>query len=664
MDEIRDTASPYPQMLPSASHFATCMTRLGIQPDDILVVYDVLEVGFYSSPRVAWACRHFGQRDVRVLNNFPRYIKEGLPIATGPLASLPPSQQDYPVKESDPREVISYEELHDLLSEKGHDQFQIIDARIPGRFSGVEPELNPSLRSGHMPHALNVPLASILGDDKVVVSAEELRTRFKTAGVDGKLPVVLTCNSGVTAAALDLALQLSGYGMERRLPILKMLSRQIASAARAASATSRSFATAAPVNAAARNHKVVVIGGGTAGLAISHQLLRTGRFVKDDIAIVDPAIWHHYQPGWTLVGGGVKTREQLREPLHGLIDPKLKFYNQSVGSFSPEDNYITLGNSDKVNYEQLVVAPGIALDFGSVKGLSEALAAPDSAVSTVYSYDTCANVFPQIEKLQKGSAIFTQPAGVIKCAGAPQKIMWLALDYWKKAGLYNPSNPASSPIKISFATGTPTMFGVPKYSAKLEELRKERGVEGLFQHDLIAIDGKKATFGRPNGQGNVTREFDLLHVVPKMGPHAFVKNSALANEAGYVDVDDGTTRHKKYGNVWSAGDASSLPTSKTAAAITSEAPVLVQNLLRASEGKAPDATYDGYTSCPLTTEYGKVLLAEFKYGGVPKETFGKWFGIDQATPRKEFYYLKKHFFPWVYYESMVSGKWGGPKGWL
>lgn len=443
-----------------------------------------------------------------------------------------------------------------------------------------------------------------------------------------------------------------------------MFRSQLAAAARAVRAPSRAFATAVPVNPAARSHKVVVIGGGTAGLAISHQLLRSGRFVQDDIAVVDPAIWHHYQPGWTLVGGGLKTREQLRQPLQGLMDPKLKFYNDKVSTFTPEENYLTLGGSNKLSYENLIVAPGIGLNFGGIKGLSEALAAPDSTVSTIYSYDHCAKVFPSIEKLQKGNAIFTQPAGVIKCAGAPQKIMWLALDYWRRAGLYNPSNPASSPIKISFATGTPTMFGVPKYSAKLEELRKERGVEGLFQHDLTAIDGNKATFARPDGQGSVTRDFDLLHVVPKMGPHAFVKNSTLANEAGFVDVDDGTTRHKKFANVWSAGDASSLPTSKTAAAVTSEAPVLVQNLLRSMDGKEPDAVYDGYTSCPLTTEYGKVLLAEFKYGAVPKETFGNLFGIDQAIPRKEFYMLKKHFFPWVYYESMVNGTWGGPKGWL
>ena len=435
-------------------------------------------------------------------------------------------------------------------------------------------------------------------------------------------------------------------------------------AGRSAITAQRNFATASPVSSAARNHRVVVVGGGTAGLAISHQLLRSGKFAQDDIAVVDPALWHHYQPGWTLVGGGLKTKEELRSPLHSLIAPKIKFYNEGVDTFSSEDNFVTLGNGDKVSYEQLVVAPGLSVNYGSFKGLPEALANPDSLVSSIYGYDTCDKVFPTIEKLQHGVAIFTQPAGVIKCAGAPQKIMWLALDYWKRAGLYDPSNPSGSAIKIDFATGLPVMFGVPKYSAKLEELRKERGVGGLFQHDLVAIEGNTATFARPDGKEQLSRHFDLLHVVPKMGPPEFVKKSTLANEAGYVDVDQGTTRHNKYPNVWSAGDASSLPTSKTAAAITAEAPVLVHNLLRSMEGKEPEATYDGYTSCPLLTEYGKVLLAEFKYGGEPKETFGKWFDIDQATPRRSFYHLKKDFFPWVYCLSMVKGTWGGPKGWI
>ncbi|TVY42238.1 Sulfide:quinone oxidoreductase, mitochondrial [Lachnellula occidentalis] len=426
----------------------------------------------------------------------------------------------------------------------------------------------------------------------------------------------------------------------------------------------RGFATVSPVIGQARSHKVVVVGGGSAGLAISHQLLRLGKFGQDDIAIIDPATWHHYQPGWTLVGGGLKTKESLRKPLASLIDPKLRFYNTGVDAFSPDGSSITLRNGDKVNYDHLVVAPGITVDSGSVKGLPEALANPDSLVSSIYNYDSCDKVFGTIQKLRKGRAIFTQPAGVIKCAGAPQKIMWLALDHWKRAGLYDIKHPSRSAINITFATGLPTMFGVPKYSAKLEELRKERSVKGLFQHDLIAIDGNTATFTGPDGKAQITKDFDLLHVVPKNRPHDFVKNSLLADAAGFVDVHEGTTRHRKYHNIWSAGDASNLPTSKTVAAITAQAPVLVRNLLLSIDGKEPEPAYDGYTSCPLLTKYGKVLLAEFKYGGVPKETFHEWFGIDQAVPRRAFYYLKKDFFPWVYGKYMVKGTWGGPKGWI
>lgn len=426
----------------------------------------------------------------------------------------------------------------------------------------------------------------------------------------------------------------------------------------------RTFATATdlPVSPA-RNHKIVVVGGGSAGLAVSHQLLRSGKFAQDDIAVVDPAEWHHYQPGWTLVGGGLKNKEELRRPLRSLLDPKLRFYNHALSTFSPEDNTVTLGDGSKLTYDHLVVAPGIKVDITSIKGLPEALADRDSSVSCIYTYETVDKVHPTIRALRKGRAVFTQPAGVLKCAGAPQKIMWLALDHWRRAGLYSPQPAGSSAIDVTFATGLPVMFGVPKYSAALEALRQQRGVDALFAHDLVEVDGDRAVFAPVGGGDKVSRQFNLLHVVPKMGPHAFVRDSPLADPAGFVDVDNATLRHKRFANVWSAGDASSLPTSKTAAAITAQAPVLVGNLLGAMEGREVEAGYDGYTSCPLLTEYGKVMLAEFKYGGVPKETFAR-FGLDQATPRRSFYHLKKDFFPWVYYQSMVKGRWGGPKGWI
>ncbi|KAF1832418.1 FAD/NAD(P)-binding domain-containing protein [Decorospora gaudefroyi] len=420
--------------------------------------------------------------------------------------------------------------------------------------------------------------------------------------------------------------------------------------------TIRSLATVSP---AARNHKIVVVGGGSAGIALSHQLLRHGKFSQDDIAIIDPAQWHHYQPGWTLVGGGLKKKEQLRRPLKGLMNPKFKFYNTSVGSFAPEENYVTTGEGEKIGYEQLVVVPGITLDYGSVKGLKEALEEKDAMVSTIYDYTYCDKAYSNVQKFKKGDAIFTQPAGVVKCAGAPQKIMWLALDYWKNASLYSAGK---SDINIAFATGLPKMFGVDKYAQALEKLRVERGVEGLFQHDLTAISGNQATFTNIANNSKVTRHYDFLHVAPKNVPWPFIKSSALANEAGYVSVSDATTQHTQYPNIWSIGDASSLPTSKTVAAITAEAPVMVSNLLSSMAGKPLQASYDGYTSCPLLTGNKEVLLAEFMYGGVPKETFNRLFGVDQGVPRKAFYWLKKEFFPWVYGRFHVKGRWGGPKG--
>ncbi|TQV96058.1 hypothetical protein V2A60_003494 [Cordyceps javanica] len=426
------------------------------------------------------------------------------------------------------------------------------------------------------------------------------------------------------------------------------------------------FATSSNVIAAsARSHRVVVVGGGSAGSNVSHQLLRSGKYKKGEIAVIDPAEWHHYQPGWTLVGGGLANKNDFKLRLADIHDAKLTVYRNRVAAFQPEENHVTLQNGDRLEYDQLVVCPGISTNYDQIRGLPEALADPSSNVSSIYSYDYCDKVFPNIKQFRGGKAIFTQPVGILKCAGAPQKAMWLALDYWKRAGLYTGGGDGSSPITISFATGLPVMFGVPKYSAKLKELAEERGVEGLFQHDLVEVSGDRraATFALADGS-RTTRQFDFLHAAPKMGPHTFVADSPLADAAGLVSVDPATLRHTVYGNVWALGDASSLPTSKTAAAITAQAPVLVANLLDAVEGRAPRAAYDGYTSCPLITEYGKVLLTEFKYGPEPKETFKKLLGVDQIKPRRAFYHLKKDFFPWVYRKFMVKGAWAGPKGFI
>ncbi|KAE8370808.1 Rhodanese-like domain-containing protein [Aspergillus caelatus] len=215
MDVIADTTSPYPQMLPTVNHFAHCMGEMGVQPDDILVVYDAVEIGMYSAPRVAWACRLFGHDSVHVLNNFRLYTERGYPVEEGRMWSLP--QTVYPVHEPGANQVIAFEELRNIILHE-RNNYHIIDARIPGRFSGTQEEADPTLRSGHMPSAINIPLAAMLdAESKAFLPLSELKGLFEKAGIDANTPVILTCNSGVTAAALDLSLQVTGYDMERRV---------------------------------------------------------------------------------------------------------------------------------------------------------------------------------------------------------------------------------------------------------------------------------------------------------------------------------------------------------------------------------------------------------------------------------------------------------------
>ncbi|KAJ6496638.1 hypothetical protein C8R47DRAFT_1114910 [Mycena vitilis] len=408
--------------------------------------------------------------------------------------------------------------------------------------------------------------------------------------------------------------------------------------------------------------KVLVVGGGSGGLSVANQIYDRFRAAgkplnPGDVAIIDPAENHYYQPGWTLVGAGLKKKSDFVKPLASLIPSHIQLISDRVQTFSPKSSSVTTASGRNISYDSLVVAAGIKINWDGIKGLPQALMNSSSGVSSIYSYETCDKVWADIDALRSGNALFTQPAGVVKCAGAPQKIMWMAWDRYRRTNRI-------SKIHVDFYTGMPTMFSVKKYSDALNELRIGRGVGGFFGHNLVSIDdaNHKATFKTGDGS-DVVADYTVLHVTPPMGPPDFLKGSPIADPTGWVSVDPATLRHTnpEFGNIWALGDCSSLPTSKTAAAITAQAPVLSENLFSVMDtGKVSTATYDGYTSCPLLTGYNELMLAEFKYGLEPKESFAAQF--DQAKSNRLFYHLKKDLFPWAYWKYMVKGQWYGTKG--
>ena len=392
-------------------------------------------------------------------------------------------------------------------------------------------------------------------------------------------------------------------------------------------------------------YSVVIVGGGAAGITVAAELLK--RKAGLSVAILEPSETHSYQPGWTLVGAGVFKRSRTERREAGLIPNGAVWIRQAAKSFRPDENRVEVADGSSVGYRFLVVCPGLQLDWDKVEGLKEALGR--NGVCSNYRADQAEYTWDCIRAFQGGTALFTQPAMPIKCAGAPQKILYLASDHLRKSGRLAAS-------KMEFCLTGDVLFGVPAFVPPLQKAVDGYGIKVNYRHTLRAVDGpaKKAFFSVVGADGQtseVVRDFDMMHVTPPQSAPDSIKASPLASAAGWVEVDPATLRHLRYANVFGLGDAAGTTNAKTAAAVRLQAPVVVGNLLGAMDGREPTARYDGYGSCPLTTAYGKVVLAEFIYGGKVTPSFP----LDPRVPRTSAWLLKTRFLPFMYWNLMLKG---------
>lgn len=404
-----------------------------------------------------------------------------------------------------------------------------------------------------------------------------------------------------------------------------------------------------PVEVADASHEVVIVGGGSAGIAAASSLL--ARQPGLDIAIIDPADVHYYQPGWTLVGGGVFDAAVTARTMGSVLPRGVHWLKAAVAAFEPERDAVILDGCRVVKYRQLIVCPGLKLDWHGIEGLTDTLGR--NGVTSNYRYDLAPYTWQLVQGLRGGRAVFTQPPMPIKCAGAPQKAMYLSADQWRRVG-------ALRDVDIQFCSAGAVLFGVADYVPALMEYVQAYGIHLNFGQTLESIDGaaRKAVFSQAKADGSkerVVREFDMIHVVPPQKAPDFIRVSPLADAAGWVDVDPATLRHKLYANVFALGDVANTSNAKTAAAARKQAPVVAHNVLAARGAAQGEARYDGYGSCPLTVERGKIVLAEFGYGGKLAPSFPSWL-IDGRRPSRLAWYLKERILPPLYWEGMLKGR--------
>ncbi|MEQ9442984.1 MAG: FAD/NAD(P)-binding oxidoreductase [Cyclobacteriaceae bacterium] len=419
----------------------------------------------------------------------------------------------------------------------------------------------------------------------------------------------------------------------------------------------------------ASKHKILIIGGGTAGITVAAQLLRKDKSL--DIGIIEPSEKHYYQPAWTLVGAGTYDLEDTIRQEKKCIPAGATWIKEHAQQIDPDQQVVLTREGRSYAYQYLVVAPGIQLDWDAIPGLKEGIG--KNGLTSNYDKQYVEYTWELLQKFRGGNALFTQPTTPIKCGGAPQKIMYLAEDYFRKHKVRDKTN-------IIFATPGTVIFGVASFARTLNEILKERDIHARFFHRLVEIrpEKKEAVYEltkeellpvtlsqedqqfqiRTEGNSKLVIPYEIMHLAPPQSAPDFIKQSPLAvpdSPYGWVDVNKYTLQHNRYPNVFSLGDVASTPNAKTGAAIRKQAPVVVNNLLSMMQQQKNlliNPQYNGYGSCPIVTRYGRMMLAEFDYDNHATPSFP----FDTAKERWSMWLLKKYFLPWFYWNRMLKGK--------
>ncbi|MBI1307007.1 MAG: NAD(P)/FAD-dependent oxidoreductase [Bacteroidetes bacterium] len=412
--------------------------------------------------------------------------------------------------------------------------------------------------------------------------------------------------------------------------------------------------------------EVLIIGGGTAGIMVAAKLRKEHKDVS--VTLIEPADTHYYQPAWTLVGAGTFDFQKTARPMKDLIPQGVKWVMDKAVGFDPKNNLVKTESNGDLSYDYLVVATGLVMEPSMIEGLQEGL---EKGV-VCSNYTDPKHTWEVLRNFKGGNAVFTQPTTPIKCGGAPQKIAYLAADYFRKKGIADKSN-------VIFATPGTVIFGVkpirdtlmdvvnryhihfkPSYSPYRVDVQNK-----IIHFKHTAVGENRCVINEDNdlgesmvGDTDISMPFDMLHIAPPQAAPKFIRESVLADGNGWLSVNHNTLQHNKYPNIFGLGDVADLPTAKTGAAIRKQVPVVVNNIATMMKiNSLGQKEYNGYSSCPLVTGYGKMVLAEFDYAGnfTPDPKLKRMFVFNSDKEHWRLWMLKKYGLPYLYWNKMLKG---------
>jgi len=485
-------------------------------------------------------------------------------------------------------------------------------------------------------------------------------------------------NKYLNKMLLEMDKDLKSKGMSRR-DAMKIAG--ISSAGLLVGATSIQASEEEIVKTEAKG-KILIVGGGLAGMSTAARL--TLKLTNPDITVVEPEkLSVSYQPGQTLVGAGIWDEDDLTYNRDDFVPDGVKLIEDKVIAFNPQKNYVTTATGKKLEYDYMILATGLQLDFERIKGIEDAgraYSAGDNSklikalgdnICSVYTAEGATKTWEIMQKHianaksgKKTKFVFTHPNTPIKCGGAPKKIMFLANARLKEAD-------ARDNAELVFYTNGGAMFGIPEYHDAVLGQFKREGFKWNYRHNLIEVQKKNkiavfdAKWQEKGPWDPVMKEFevipkhekkevayDFLHISPAQIAPREIRESDVGSAGGWVPVNKETLQHFQYSNIYAIGDIAQVPMGKTGGSVRKQYKVLVDNLIAQMQGKKQTAKYAGYTVCPLITDIGTVMLAEFDWTVKPTPSFP----LDPTVERWMFWLMKVYALKPMTMYGMLSGR--------